>query len=89
MDMLKYFLTFFILLQTISSYAQFGLRISASQNDYSEWNTRLSLNKEKMNSWIEDKVDIKETISLIGEIDKSILEISNDKEVDLIIMGMG
>ena len=40
--MLKYFLTFFILLQTISSYAQFGLRISASQNNYSEWNTIVS-----------------------------------------------
>ena len=68
-------------------YDSMGRLTNDEGNDYSEWNTRLSLNKEKMISWIEDKGDITETISIIGNIDQSILEISNDKEVDLIIMG--
>ncbi len=56
-------------------------------NDYTEWTKRLVSNKAKMKEWIEDKPDVKHSITTIGNIDSSILHCSESNEVDLIVMG--
>ncbi|MDF1697104.1 MAG: universal stress protein [Saprospiraceae bacterium] len=68
-------------------YDESGNLTNDEGNDYSEWTRRLAMNREKMRSWIEDKGDITDTIVTIGNVDQSILQISESQGVDLIIMG--
>ncbi len=56
-------------------------------NDYSEWKRKLDASKAKLQDWVSGKPGIVHTISAIGNVDDTILRISEVEEVDLIVMG--
>jgi nucleotide-binding universal stress UspA family protein len=68
-------------------YTNSGDLVDDEGEDYSEWNRRLKENEEKMKSWISNKPDIVESKCIIGNVDKTILRVSEQHEVDLIVMG--
>lgn len=56
-------------------------------NDYSEWDKRLTVNKQKLSDWSADKPDITDTIATIGQVDDTVIRISDSHDIDLIVMG--
>lgn len=56
-------------------------------NDYSEWKNKLDSNKAQLKSWIADKPDVTNAIAAIGNVDNTILRISEAEEADLVVMG--
>jgi len=56
-------------------------------NDYSEWQKKLDQNKTKLKAWTANKPDITSEIVTIGNIDNTILRISESNDIDLIVMG--
>lgn len=68
-------------------YSTSGKLLSDDGDDYSEWQKRLADKESLMSTWIEDKSDVSDSICTIGEIDKTILFISEQHDIDLVIMG--
>jgi nucleotide-binding universal stress UspA family protein len=68
-------------------YSTSGALLNDDGDDYSEWQKRLAEKKSQMVDWIKDKTDVSDSICTIGEIDKTILFISEQNEIDLVVMG--
>lgn len=56
-------------------------------NDYSEWRRKLENSKIKLAEWISDKPGITQAVSAIGNVDDTILRISDTEDSDIIVMG--
>lgn len=68
-------------------YSNSGQLLNFEGNDYTEWDKKLAISKEKMKTWISDKTHISDTLSVIGKVDDSILLYANNHDIDLIVMG--
>lgn len=68
-------------------YSPTGKLMNDEGDDYSEWQKRLDSKKEQMNQWVVGKEDITDYICTIGEIDHTILRISEQNNIDLVVMG--
>jgi len=68
-------------------YSKTGALLNDEGNDYTEWYNRLNIQKEKMEKWVEDKINIAQTFCTIGNIDQYILDYANAQNMDLIVMG--
>lgn len=68
-------------------YTKTGALSNDEGNDYSEWDKKLEINKQKLKSWVANKPDISDTISTIGQIDNTVINISESNAIDLIVMG--
>lgn len=68
-------------------YSNSGQLLNDDGNDYTEWDKKLSANKTKMVDWMENKSNIIDSFCTIGNVDKTILEFSEDNDIDLIVMG--
>ena len=56
-------------------------------NDYSEWKKKLDASKSQLESWVVDKPRITRNITCIGNVDDTILRISEVEDANLIVMG--
>lgn len=68
-------------------YSNSGKLTNDDGNDYSEWEKKLEINKQKLSDWSVDKPEITDTIAIIGQIDNTVLNISQSNDIDLIVMG--
>lgn len=56
-------------------------------NDYSEWKKKLDASKSQLESWVADKPEVIHNIACIGNVDDTILRISEVEDANLIVMG--
>lgn len=56
-------------------------------NDYSEWKKKLDASKSQLEFWVADKPEVTHNIACIGNVDDTILRISEVEDANLIVMG--